>query len=57
MFSNKIIRKRVLAVLEKKIEDTQKIHDAHCSELDAKCKQDKDDHLENLIGEIIGKWL
>ena len=57
MFGKKTIRTKVMAVLEKKIEDTQKRHDLRCKELDEQCEKDKNSHAEELINEIVGKWL
>lgn len=68
IFGNRSIKSRVMEVLNKKIEDTQKIYDDTCARADATCekeiidaKERRDDmkaHVaDNLVNELVSKFL
>ena len=68
MFKNNIIRKRVLSIINEKIDEKQKEYNTECIEMDtccedeirarhAKLNKDKDALLERTVQSIIGKVL
>lgn len=66
LFTGNVIRKRVMEVVEQKIQDAQTQHDAEVDKLEAQLEDELDrlheDHqarrsavVDRLVGEILGK--
>jgi hypothetical protein len=57
MIWNKTIKKRVLAIVNKKIDDAEKEYEIGCTNLDKQCELNKASLADKLVEELTSKWV